>query len=69
MLFNTRVRENIRMGRAGATDAEVEEAAREAEIHDIVMNMPDGYDTPVGELGHHPSGGQRQRVARPGPDP
>ena len=63
VLFNTTVRENIRMGRAGATDAEVEEAAREAEIHDIVMNMPEGYDTPVGELGHHLSGGQRQRVA------
>ncbi|HYX43678.1 MAG TPA: ABC transporter transmembrane domain-containing protein [Acidimicrobiales bacterium] len=63
VLFNTTVRENIRMGRAEATDAEVEEAAREAEIHDIVMNMPEGYDTPVGELGHHLSGGQRQRVA------
>jgi ATP-binding cassette subfamily B protein len=63
VLFNTTVRENIRMGRRGATDDDVVEAAREAEIHDIVMNMPEGYDTPVGELGHHLSGGQRQRVA------
>lgn len=63
VLFNTTVKENIRMGRADATDEEIELAAREAEIHDIVMNMPEGYDTPVGELGHHLSGGQRQRVA------
>lgn len=62
-LFNTSVRENIRMGRAGATDAEVEEAARAAEIHDLITQMPGGYDTNVGERGGLLSGGQRQRVA------
>jgi len=62
-LFNTSVRENIRAGREGATDAEVEEAARAAEIHDIIERMPEGYDTNVGERGGLLSGGQRQRVA------
>ncbi|HKG14073.1 MAG TPA: ABC transporter transmembrane domain-containing protein [Pyrinomonadaceae bacterium] len=62
-LFNTSVRENIRMGRTAATDAEVEEAARAAEIHDIITRMHDGYDTGVGERGGLLSGGQRQRVA------
>jgi len=62
-LFNTTVRENIRQGRLDATDAEVEEAARAAELHDIVMSLPQGYDTSVGEGGRLLSGGQRQRVA------
>jgi ATP-binding cassette subfamily B protein len=62
-LFNTTVRENIRLGRPSATDAEVEAAARAAEIHEVVVRMPDGYDTPVGERGGLLSGGQRQRVA------
>lgn len=62
-LFNMSVRENIRLGKAGATDAEVEEAAKAAELHDIVMQMPDGYETVVGERGGRLSGGQRQRVA------
>ncbi len=62
-LFNTSVRENIRMGRAGATDTEVEEAARAAEIHDIITQMPEAYDTQVGERGGLLSGGQRQRIA------
>ena len=62
-LFNTSVRENIRMGRPGATDAEVEAAARAAEIHDVIERMPRGYDTLVGERGGLLSGGQRQRVA------
>jgi ATP-binding cassette subfamily B protein len=62
-LFNTSVRENIRTGRLGATDAEVEEAARAAEIHDIITQMPGGYDAQVGERGGLLSGGQRQRVA------
>ena len=62
-LFNTSVRENIRLGRPGASDAEVEEAARAAEIHDLVGRMPEGYDTQVGERGGRLSGGQRQRVA------
>lgn len=62
-LFNTTVRENIRMGRLTATDAEVEAAARAAEIHDLIAGMPEGYNTVVGERGSRLSGGQRQRVA------
>jgi len=62
-LFNTSIRENIRMGRAEATDEEVEAAAKHAEIHDLVMAMPEQYDTGVGERGSRLSGGLRQRVA------
>ena len=62
-LFNTSIRENIRMGRGSATDAEVEAAARAAELHDTIARLPLGYDTPVGERGANLSGGQRQRVA------
>lgn len=62
ILFQTSVRENIRMGKRDATDAEVEMAARAAEIHAIIMSLPDGYDTDVGENGSKLSGGQRQRV-------
>lgn len=62
-LFNTTVRENVRQGRLDATDAEVEAAARLAELHDIVRSLPQGYDTPVGEGGRMLSGGQRPRVA------
>lgn len=62
-LFNASVRENIRMGRLDATDDEVEEAAKAAELHSLVMQMPDGYDTVVGERGGLLSGGQRQRIA------
>ena len=62
-LFNTSVRENIRVGRPEATDSEVEAAARAAEIHDIVLAMPQGYDTLAGERGSRFSGGQRQRIA------
>jgi ATP-binding cassette subfamily B protein len=62
-LFNTSVRENIRLGKAGATDAEVEAAARAAELEDIIHKMPEGYNTVVGERGGRLSGGQRQRVA------
>ncbi|HEU4321962.1 MAG TPA: ATP-binding cassette domain-containing protein [Roseiflexaceae bacterium] len=63
MLLNTTVRENIRLGCAGASDAEVEAAARAAEVHETIMRMPLGYDTPVGERGSRLSGGQRQRIA------
>jgi ATP-binding cassette subfamily B protein len=62
-LFNTSIRENIRLGKLGATDAEVEAAARAAELHDIILQMPEGYETVVGERGGRLSGGQRQRVA------
>lgn len=62
-LFNTSIRENIRFGRLGASDAEVEAAARAAELHHIIAQMPDGYETNVGERGGLLSGGQRQRVA------
>src|SRR5436305_4649007 len=63
MLFNMSIRENIRLGKEGATDAEVEEAARKAEIHRYIMSLPQRYDTSVGERGDTLSGGQRQRIA------
>lgn len=62
-LFNTSIRENIRLGRPSATDEEIEDAARAAEIHDMILSLPDGYETLVGEGGGRLSGGQRQRVA------
>lgn len=61
-LFDTTIRENIRLGRLTATSAEIEVAAKEAEIHDDVVALPDGYDTVVGERGGRLSGGQRRRV-------
>jgi ATP-binding cassette subfamily B protein len=63
MLFNMSIRENIRLGKEGATDEEVEAAARKAEIHRYIMSLPQKYDTPVGERGDTLSGGQRQRIA------
>ena len=63
MLFNMSIRENIRLGKEGATDEEVEEAARKAEIHRYIMGLPQKYDTMVGERGDTMSGGQRQRIA------
>jgi ATP-binding cassette, subfamily B, bacterial len=62
-LFDTTIRENIRLGRPAARDAEVEAAAREAEIHDFIVSLPQAYDTPVGERGARLSGGERQRIA------
>ncbi len=62
-LFNTSIGENIRLGRPGASPAEIEAAARAAEIHDMIMGLPEGYETPVGEAGGRLSGGQRQRMA------
>ncbi len=62
-LFADTIRENIRYGRPEATDEEVAEAARRAEIYDDIMAMPDGFDTYVGERGTLLSGGQKQRVA------
>jgi ATP-binding cassette subfamily B protein len=63
MLFQISVRENIRMGKLDATNAEVEAAAKAADIHEIIMTLSDGYDTDVGEAGNKLSGGQKQRVA------
>jgi ABC-type multidrug transport system fused ATPase/permease subunit len=62
-LFDTTVRENIAMGRPGASDADIEAAARAAELHDFIETMPRGYNTLVGERGGRLSGGQRQRLA------
>jgi ATP-binding cassette subfamily B protein len=62
-LFNTSIRENIRLGKATATDHEVEQAARFARIHEFIAGLPDGYETLVGERGIRLSGGERQRVA------
>ena len=63
MLFNMSIMENIRLGKEGATDEEVIEAARRAEIHRYIMSLPQRYDTLVGERGDTLSGGQRQRIA------
>ena len=62
-LFASTVRENIRYGRPDATDAEVVQAAREANAHGFVEALDAGYDTPVGEDGNALSGGQRQRIS------
>jgi ATP-binding cassette subfamily B protein len=62
-LFSATVRENIAFGRPGATDEEVERAARQAQAHEFVEQLPDGYDTVIGERGITLSGGQRQRIA------
>jgi len=62
-LFNTSIRENIRLGHAGAVDTDVEAAARAAELDSAIAALPQGYDTVVGERGGRLSGGQRQRVA------
>ena len=63
VLFNDTIHYNIAYGRPGATEAEVEEAARLARIHDFIMASPDGYRTMVGERGLKLSGGEKQRVA------
>lgn len=63
VLFEGTVRDNIRYGRPGATDAEIEEAARQAYAHDFILALPQGYETPVGENGLNLSGGQRQRLS------
>jgi ATP-binding cassette, subfamily B, bacterial len=62
-LFNMSIRENIRLGRPGANDSEIEAAAKNAEIHDFIVTLPDGYNTLAGERGSRFSGGQRQRLA------
>ncbi len=62
VLFNDTIYYNIAYGRADASRAEVEEAARAAKIHDFILSLPDGYDTTVGERGLKLSGGEKQRV-------
>ncbi len=62
-LFDGTIRENIAYGRPDATDAEIEEAARRANIHEFIESLDEGYDTVVGERGGRLSGGQKQRVA------
>ena len=63
VLFNDTIRYNIAYGRPGATQAEIEAAARAAQVHDFVLRLPEGYDTRVGERGLKLSGGEKQRVA------
>ncbi len=63
MLFNDTIGYNIGYGREGATQAEIEAAARAARIHDFIMALPDGYQAMVGERGLKLSGGEKQRVA------
>ncbi len=62
-LFHGTVRDNLLVGRPGATAAEVEAAARAANAHDFIVDLPDGYDTLIGERGVRLSGGQKQRLA------
>lgn len=62
-LFGTSVKENIRFGHPEATDNEIIEAAKKAHAHQFIMQLPQGYDTPVGERGYKLSGGQKQRIA------
>jgi ATP-binding cassette subfamily B protein len=62
-LLHTTVRENLRHARPQATDGEIEQAARRAQIHDVIAALPKGYDTVVGARGHRFSGGEKQRLA------
>lgn len=61
-LFRDSIRENLRIAKPDATDAEIEEACRKASVHEFIRTLPQGYDTPVGELGDTLSGGERQRI-------
>ncbi len=61
-LFHDSIRNNLRIAKLDATDDEIEAACRKAAVHDFIMTLPQGYDTPVGELGDTLSGGQRQRL-------
>jgi ATP-binding cassette subfamily B protein len=62
-LFHSSVRENLRFAKPDATDEEIEAAAEAARIHDLIVSLPDGYDTIVGERGYRFSGGEKQRIA------
>ncbi len=63
LLFNGTVAENISLGKIGASRDEVIAAAKEAYAHNFISELPQGYDTPLGERGQRLSGGQRQRIA------
>ena len=62
VLFNDTIRYNIAYGRDGATQEQIESAAKDAQIHDFILSLPDGYETTVGERGLKLSGGEKQRV-------
>ena len=62
-LFDDTIANNIRLGKAGASDGEIEAAARAARCHDFIMAMPDGYQTRVGDIGGKLSGGEKQRIS------
>jgi ATP-binding cassette subfamily B protein len=62
-LLHTTIRENLRYARVDATDAEIEAAARAAQVHDLIVGLPEGYDTVVGSRGYRFSGGEKQRIA------
>ena len=62
-LFHASVRDNLRFARSDATDEEIEDAARAAQIHELIATLPESYDTVVGERGYRFSGGERQRIA------
>lgn len=61
-LFHDSIRNNLRIAKLHATDSEIESACKKASVHDFIMTLPQGYDTPVGELGDTLSGGERQRL-------
>ncbi len=61
-LFYDSIRNNLRIAKLDATDEQIQEACRKASVHDFIMSLPQGYDTPVGELGDTLSGGERQRL-------
>jgi ATP-binding cassette subfamily B protein len=62
-LFHASIRDNLRFARPDATDEQIEDAARAAQIHELIAALPDGYDTEVGERGYRFSGGEKQRIA------
>jgi ATP-binding cassette subfamily B protein len=62
-LLHTTIRENLRHAQPAATDAEIETAARAAQVHDLIASLPEGYDTVVGSRGYRFSGGEKQRIA------
>ena len=62
-LFHASIRENLRFACPEASVQEIEDAARAAQIHELISSLPEGYDTPVGERGYRFSGGEKQRIA------